>query len=218
MTHPLWPLYDLRVRTARLELRLPAEDEIAALAALAFAGIHEPGEMPFAGPWSVLPSPEFEWGFIRYHWRARGEWAPEHWTLELGVFQDGTPIGMQGMRAGDFARLRAVSSGSWLGRGHQGRGLGKEMRVAMLALAFDGLGAELAETEAFMDNERSIGVSRSVGYEENGTGWLAPEGARRETIRFRMTRDRWPRVRTERDLATVAIEGLEPCLPLFGVG
>jgi hypothetical protein len=27
MGHPLWPIYDLRLRTDRLELRLPNEDE-----------------------------------------------------------------------------------------------------------------------------------------------------------------------------------------------
>ena len=46
----------------------------------------------------------------------------------------------------------------------------------MLAFAFDGLGARVAETEAFLDNAASNGVSRSLGYEENGLGSLAPEG------------------------------------------
>ena len=42
--------------------------------------------------------------------------------------------------------MRTVGTGSWLGRPYQGRGIGKEMRGAVLALAFDGLGAEVAET------------------------------------------------------------------------
>ncbi|HYU50364.1 MAG TPA: hypothetical protein VEO91_10615 [Candidatus Limnocylindria bacterium] len=40
MTHPLWPLFDLRLRTERLELRLPDDDELARLCAIARAGIH----------------------------------------------------------------------------------------------------------------------------------------------------------------------------------
>lgn len=87
------------------------------------------------------------------------------------------------------------------------------MRAAVLALAFDGLGARAALTEAFTDNAASSGVSRSLGYEENGRGSLAPEGTARETQRFRMTVEGW-RSRTR---GPVTIEGLEACLPMFGV-
>lgn len=218
MTHPLWPPYDLRVTTPRLELRLPTEDELAELAEVARAGLHEADEMPFAVPWTALPSPEFEWSFVRFHWRTRGSWEPEHWGLELGVYLDGRPIGAQGLYAADFARLRVVHSGSWLGREFRRRGLGKEMRIAILALAFDGLGAEVAETQAFADNAASIGVSRAVGYEENGTGRMAPQGEARETVRFRLTRERWLRERAARGFPRVGLEGVEPCLPLFGIG
>ena len=55
------------------------------------------------------------------------------------------------------------------------------MRGAVLALAFDGLGAESATTEAFVDNPASAGVSRALGYRPNGTGSIAPEGVARET-------------------------------------
>ena len=86
---------------------------------------------------------------------------------------------------------RTIDTGSWLGQAFQGRGYGKEMRSAVLSLAFDGLGAQIAETEAFLDNHASAGVSRALGYEENGLGSLAPEGVPRETQRFRMTVDDW---------------------------
>jgi len=218
VSHPIWPLYDLRIRTPRLELRLPTEAELVSLAEIALAGIHADAEMPFSIPWTRLPSPEFEWGFVRYHWRTRGEWVPEHWTLELAAFRDGAPIGMQALLAGDFPRLRTVRTGSWLGLASQGRGLGKEMRAAILAFAFDGLGADVAETEAFADNAASIGVTRALGYEENGVGRMAPFGVPRETTRFRLTRERWLRVRAERALPHVTVAGLEPCLPLFGLG
>jgi RimJ/RimL family protein N-acetyltransferase len=216
--HPIWPLYDLRISTPRLELRLPTEAELVSLAEIARAGIHDGSEMPFSVPWTRLPSPDFEWGFMQYHWRARGEWMAEHWTLELGVFRDGAPIGMQALLAGDFPRLRTVRTGSWLGLPSQGRGLGKEMRAAILGFAFDGLSAEVAETEAFADNAASLGVSRALGYEDNGIGLMAPFGMPRETTRFRLTRERWLRVRAERALPHATIAGLEPCLPLFGLG
>jgi RimJ/RimL family protein N-acetyltransferase len=214
MAHPLWPLFDLRLRTERLVLRLPTEDELVALAAVARSGVHAEDEMPFVYAWSTLPSPAFERGFAQYHWLQRARWKPDDWNLELMVTLDGSPIGSQRIFAKEFATMRAVATGSWLGLPFQGRGLGKEMRQAVLALAFDGLGAEVAESEAAVDNPRSSGVSRSVGYDLNGIGRMAPTGVARETVRFRMTREGW----SARPRPLVVIEGLEPCLELFGVG
>ena len=212
MSHPLWPLYDLTLRTERLELRLPHEDEIAALCAVAAAGIHPPGEMPFGVAWTTKPSPRFEREFIQWHWHQRAEWTAAAWSLELAVFLDGRPIGSQALAAREFGTFHAVNTGSWLGQTDQGRGLGKEMRGAVLALAFDGLGAEEATTEAFLDNPASAGVSRSLGYLPNGRGSIAPEGVARETERYRMTRAEWQ----ARDRPPVAIEGLAACRGMFG--
>jgi RimJ/RimL family protein N-acetyltransferase len=211
MTHPLWPLYDLRLQTERLELRLPGEAEIGELCRVARAGIHPPGEMPFGVAWSTKPSPRFEREFIQWHWKQRADWTPEAWGLELAVFLDGRPIGIQSLLARQFATFRAVRTGSWLGREFQRRGLGTEMRGAVLALAFDGLGAEVATTEAFRDNPASAGVSRSLGYRPNGLGSIAPERVARETERFRMTRADW----RGRPRAAVAIDGLEGCREMF---
>ena len=145
-------------------------------------------------------------------WARRATWTPDDWWLNLVVELDGAPIGSQTVRADRFAVMRTVDTGSWLGRGFQGRGLGKEMRAAILAFAFDSLGAQLATTEAFLDNAASNGVSRSLGYRENGFGSLAPEGVARVTQRFRMTAEDW----RSRPRPPVAVEGLEACRPLFG--
>lgn len=212
MTHPLWPLYDLRLTTERLELRLPTEDEIALLCAIARAGIHPPDEMPFGVAWSTKPSPRFEREYIQWHWHQRADWTPQAWSLELAVFFEGRPIGSQSLAAHEFATLRAVDTGSWLGLSHQGSGIGKEMRGAVLALAFDGLGAEVAETAAFLNNAASAGVSRALGYAANGVGRLAPEGAARVTQRFLMTRAAW----SARPRRAVTIAGLEACREMFG--
>jgi RimJ/RimL family protein N-acetyltransferase len=212
MTHPLWPLFDLRVTTERLVLRLPTDDDLVRLAAVARAGMHPVGEMPFGRAWSTLPSPTFERGFAQHHWGARARWTPEAWDLHLLVERDGEPVGGQSIGADRFAVQRTVATGSWLGLPFQRQGIGKEMRSAVLALAFEGLGARVAETEAFVDNAASTGVSRALGYRPNGTGSLAPEGVARETARFRMTLDDWrSRARPE-----VRLEGLEACLDLFG--
>ncbi|HEU4572007.1 MAG TPA: GNAT family protein [Candidatus Limnocylindrales bacterium] len=213
MPHPLWPLFDLRLRTARLELRLPTDDDLPVLAAVARAGIHPSDEMPFGVAWSTVPSPAFERSFVQHHWGARATWRTDDWSLHLAAFVGGRPIGAQSILARRFPELRSVSTGSWLGRPYQGQGFGKEMRSGVLGFAFDCLGAEVAETEAFLDNERSAGVSRSLGYEPNGIGRLAPEGVARDTQRFRMTADGW-RSRPRPPLEVVGFEG---CRELFGL-
>jgi RimJ/RimL family protein N-acetyltransferase len=212
MTPSLWPLYDLRLRTERLELRLPDEDEIAGLCRVARAGIHPPGEMPFGVAWTTKPSPRFEREYIQWHWKQRADWTPEAWSLELAVFLEDRPIGSQSLAARAFPTLRSVNTGSWLGRELQGQGFGKEMRGAVLALAFEGLGADSATTEAFLDNPASAGVSRALGYRPNGTGQIAPEGVARETERFRMTRADW----LGRSRPPVEVVGLEASRELFG--
>ena len=44
-------LYGLRLRTPRVELRLPTHDEMVELRDVAHAGIHPPDEMPFGLAW-----------------------------------------------------------------------------------------------------------------------------------------------------------------------
>lgn len=208
-----WPLFGLRIRSERLVMRLPMDADLVRLMAVAKAGIHPVGEMPFGVAWSTAPSPVFERGFLQHHWGTWAGWAPESWTLNLMVELDGQPIGSQTVHAEQFRIFRTVHTGSWLGQAHQGRGLGTEMRSAVLAFAFDGLGAEVAESSAFLDNLASNRVSRKLGYEENGRGMLAPEGIARETQLFRMTVERW----RSRPRPPVEVQGLDSCRELFGV-
>jgi RimJ/RimL family protein N-acetyltransferase len=207
-----WPLYGLRLRTERLELRLPTDDELIELLDLARAGIHPPDEMPFGVAWSTIPSPGFERGFLQHHWRMRATWSATDWSLNLLTVLDGRTIGTQTVEAKDFAVYRTVATGSWIGRAFQGRGFGKEMRAAVLGFAFDGLGARVAETNAFLDNAPSNAVSRALGYAENGFGSLAPNGVARTTQNFRMTDDLW----RARPRPPLTIEGLDACRELFG--
>ncbi len=207
-----WPLFGLRLRTERLVLRLPTDDHLVHLMALARAGIHPPDDMPFGVAWSTVPSPVFERSFMQYHWSMRGLWSPAKWSLNLVALFDGDPIGSQGIDAEAFAVHRMVSTGSWLGQAFQGRGFGTEMRAAVLGFAFDGLGARVAQSSAFLDNAASNAVSHKLGYEPNGFGSLAPEGVARETQLFRMTDEGW----RSRPRPALTIEGLEACRELFG--
>ena len=213
MTHPLWPLFDLSIRSARLELRLPTDDELVELAAVAKAGIHPPDEMPFAVAWSTMPSPQFERNFVKHHWAMRAEWSPDDWTLNLGTFLGGRLIGSQGFAGRRFAIHRAIATGSWLGQPFQGHGYGKEMRAAVLAFAFDHLGALRAESDAFLSNPQSNAVSRSLGYIENGLAWAAPQDRPVPTQRFLMTAEQW----RSRPRDPIEVTGLDGCRDLFGL-
>ncbi len=211
-----WPLFDLRIRTERLELRLPTEDELAEMCSLAQSGIHDPNEMPFGFAWTDQPSPLFERSFMQYHWSTRATFAPGKWSLDLGVWSsaDGRLMGTQAISTDNFPVLRTVATGSWLAREVQGRGFGKEMRAAVLGFAFDHLGAYWATSGSFVDNPASAAVSRSLGYEEDGLDVLAPRGEARELIRWRMNADQWH----ARERPEVEVTGLERSWDLFGLG
>jgi RimJ/RimL family protein N-acetyltransferase len=210
--HP-WPLFDLRLRTPRLELRLPTDEDLLELLAVARKGVVEPGRDYFLFPWHELPSPAFERQFLLHWWRTRGGWSPQDWVLGLAVLADGRPIGIQDVSARDFAVRRTVVTGSWLGLEFQGRGYGTEMRAAVLALAFDGLGAVAAESGYLPGNASSGRVSEKLGYRIDGRAIANVSGRPLEETRLLVTRESW-----RRDLVAVTIEGLEPCLALFGAG
>jgi RimJ/RimL family protein N-acetyltransferase len=168
MTHPYWPLFDLEVRTPRLTMRY-VDDELAiALASLAAEGIHDPGFMPFAMPWTRAESPQLERDSLKFFWRSRAETSPTKWMVNFAVIVDGTVVGTSGLMADDFSKARQFETGSWLGRRFQGRGIGKEMRLATLTVGFSAFDAEWATTSAWHDNGPSLGVTRGLGYTELG--------------------------------------------------
>jgi len=87
------------------------------------------------------------------------------------------------------------------------------MRAAVLELAFAGLGAEFATSQAFDHNAASYGVSRKLGYRDDGIERHLVRGASTVGRRVRLDRAGWAAHRT----IDVTIEGLEPCLPMFGL-
>ncbi|GAA0357698.1 GNAT family protein [Microbispora corallina] len=207
-----WPLLGLRLRTGRLELRLPDEEELAELADVAAKGVHEPDRRPFLRPWSDLPPAERAREVVQRHWRRRGSWTPRDWSLDLTVFEDGHPVGIQQVGAQDFGILREVRTGSWLGLEHQGRGIGRSMRSAVLHLAFAGLGASEATTMSFADNPAPLRISRRLGYRPDGIARDIVDGEAVVTERLRLTRSDWELT----DRPEVSVAGLGPCLALFG--
>ncbi len=201
------------MRTPRLELRLPTEPELLALARVAEAGIHPPEQMPFRVAWTDgIGKPGFVESFVDHQVTSLRDWTPERWALNLSVQLDGEPIGFQSVRAEGFAESRRVETGSWLGERFQRKGYGTEMRTAVLDLAFTGLGALVAETGYAEGNFQSRGVSAKLGYEPDGEGWESPRGEPVRHLKLALTAARWAEI----PHPPTDIEGLEPCLALFG--
>ncbi len=209
-----WPLFGLRVRTPRLELRYPTDENVAEIAERSVTeGVHDPSFMPFTIEWTDVPPPLQQQRSLQHHWRLRADWQPSSWSCNFVVVVDGQIVGTQSAGAQDFAQLRSVLTGSFLLQPYQGKGVGTEMRAAILHFAFAGLGAELAQTGAWADNHQSLGVTRKLGYEFEGRRRMLSRGAPREMTGFRLTRDAWEAHRRD----DISIEGLEPCLEMFGV-
>jgi RimJ/RimL family protein N-acetyltransferase len=206
------PLYDLRVRTPRLELRLGSHDEIVELGRLAEKGVHPSDEMPFAVAWTDrIGEPDFLDGFAAFHEQHLADWSPDEWNLNLLVWERDTLVGTQSVGARNFATRRQVATGSWIARAHQRRGIGTEMRAAVLELAFRGLGAARAESSWLEGNVASKRVSEKLGYVEYALGTKSPRAAPVVEHGVEIGRETW------RSPVPVTIDGLEPCLPLFGV-
>ncbi|MER7555711.1 GNAT family N-acetyltransferase [Nocardioides sp. NPDC126508] len=208
----VWPLFGLRIRTPRLELRLPTDDELARLAQVAADGVHEPGDRPFLTPWAERSPLERARHVVQGAWAGRGGWRPAAWSLNLTVFVDADPIGVVWLSATEFAERREVSTASWLGLPHHRRGFGTEARLGALTLAFDHLGAAYATSEAFPDNAASVGVSTRLGYEPDGISRDVRDGEVLVSQRLRLGRERWER----NDRSGVEVSGVAPCLTLFG--
>ncbi|WP_307802095.1 GNAT family N-acetyltransferase [Actinomadura violacea] len=208
-----WPLRGIRLTTPRLELRLPSEEELAELADLAARGVHPPGEMPFLTPWTDRPPTDRGRYVIQQHWQRLGTWSPQEWALELAVFHRGRPVGVQDMRARDFALRREITTGSWLGLDHHGHGFGTEMRAAVLHFAFTELGCLEATTASFADNPAPLKISRNLGYRPDGIARDVLNGRTVISQRLRLSRSDWQS--SPRPPVTVTTPN--NCLPLFGI-
>ncbi|MFD4274145.1 GNAT family protein [Streptomyces cyaneofuscatus] len=213
MSHRHWPLHGLRIRTPRLELRLPDEALLDELASVGADGVHAPDRMPFIVPWTDGEPDEVGRATYQHVLGTIAGWTAQDWHLSLSVLHGGEVVGRQDVMGREFGVRREVMTGSWLGLPHQGQGIGTEMRAAALHLAFEGLGARYAVSDARTDNAGSLGVSRRLGYEPDG---LQIEVIRGEAVtlrRVRLDRAGWEKHRS----VDVTVEGLDACRADFGV-
>jgi RimJ/RimL family protein N-acetyltransferase len=213
MTYRYWPLFDLRLATPDLSLRPMAEADLAAIAdALPDDVEQDPASVTYD-----VGDARTGRGIVSHqnYWKSYGTWCPQAWRLNFVVRAVGGEIvGVQELEGNDFLTLRTVDTSSYLVPGARGRGYGRQMRGAVLALAFGPLQARAAITSAWHDNHASLGVSRALGYQPNGQS-LHARGDRVDVMtHMRLLRADW--------LASgvgdrVVISGIEACRPLFGL-
>lgn len=213
MGSSFWPLFELKLATDRLVLRAPRDDDFPALLEAVDAGIHDPDDMPFSVPWTDAEPAVRRMRSVQHWWGHRANWTVDDWHLALAVFVDGRPVGVQSLFAKRFPVLREVSTGSWLTSSVQGQGIGREMRAAVLQLAFEELGAEVARSGAYVDNPASQAVSRAIGYRENGRRREAPRGVPKEMVDFEVARHEW--VAISGRFTPARITGVEACIHMF---
>jgi RimJ/RimL family protein N-acetyltransferase len=170
--------------------------------------------MPFSIPWTRQPPALLQREALKHWWGQRAAWTPESWSFTGAVIVDGEAAGVQDLAGHHFGVTRAAGTGSWLGQRFQGQGIGKEMRAAVLHLLFAGLGGVVAYSGAFEDNGPSLGVSRSLGYVENGDELFDREGAMSRQVKLKLDRSVWEQHRRD----DIEIDGLDACLDWFGAG
>ena len=212
MANRYWPVSDLHLESEQVRLRPVTEADLPALADLRPPDAETDPRLPDFG----VGDPRVAAGVATHqaYWASLGSWRPEAWRLEFAVHVDGHLAGLQELEGTGFVRLRVVETSSWLATGWRGRGVGRAMRLAVLALAFDGLGAQVAETSAWPDNAASLGVSRSLGYVDNGVVRHHDRGRVDDMPRMRLTREVWV---ARHHPHGVRISGLDGCRHLFGL-
>ncbi|MEU4739900.1 GNAT family protein [Actinosynnema sp. NPDC023658] len=205
-----WPFRNLVLRTPRLELRPDDDEGLLELVDVVLDGVHPPDRMPFGVEWTDAPREQLGTNALQHHWRVRSELSPQRWTLNFLIRLAGRVVGAQSLGADDFPVLREVATGSWVGLRHQGRGIGAEMRAAVLAFAFDHLGAVAARSSAFDDNLASHRVSRKLGYRPDGTFSQVRRGEAARQTRLLLTPEEFRRPDWE-----LAVSGVTGCLRLL---
>ena len=213
MSYRDWPMFDIRLTTPDLELRHLREADLGSLAAIFPQDVElDPSSTTYDG---LDSTGNRRVGVYQTYWRGRAGWRPESWALSFGVFRDGELVGYQGLEGDDFSTLRTVDSSSFLTGAVRGRGLGKQMRAAVLTLAFGPLSVRFAITSAWSDNHASLGVSRALGYVDNGVTADRRDDVAGEMAHLRLTSERWTNSGWPQQ---VTVSGVEECMVFFGLG
>ncbi|WP_347354887.1 GNAT family protein [Intrasporangium sp.] len=208
----VWPVHAIRLRTAGLDLQVMREADLPAVVGALPDDVElDPGAPSYPG---LGRAANRRAALARSYWRALGTWSPDDWALPFVVRERGEVVGVQWLEGpAPYRRQRTVDSSSWLVPRARRRGLGTQMRAAVLELAFGHLGAVAAITSAYVENAASLGVSRALGYRETHTSVLEPGS--RVLQHLRLDRPDWPAGGPARP---VDVSGVAGALALFALG
>ncbi len=212
MTNRYWPLFDLRLDSPELTLRPMREADLAVVSDLLPADL----ELDPAATRYGVSDERVSRGIITHqgYWKAYGTWQSSAWRLGFVVSAAGEIVGFQELEGNDFPLLRTVDTSSFLIARARGRGYGKQMRRAVLALAFGPLQAQAAITSAWHDNHASLGVSQALGYRPNGESLHARDDRADVMVHMRLTAADWL---ASGDGDGIRIAGFGACRFLFGM-
>ena len=207
-----WPLGCIRLRNGSVTLRPVRECDLPSLVRLLPDDAeHDPSSVMLEGLDLEANRRRL---FMQSYWKSRASWSVDGWCIMFLATRGDHAVGVQALEADHFPALRTVDSFSWLDTAVRGQGIGTAMRTAVLTLAFDHLHAEAAVSSAREDNRPSLGISRRLGYEDNGVSRsLSPTGPC-TLCHMIIRRDTWMARGHGSD---VLVEGLSGCAPWFGV-
>ena len=203
-----WPFFDLRISCGEVLLRGVTDADLDPLLAVLPDDLEQdPRHQAF-----LDPAADRRRVLVAEIWQHRGLWSPTSWCLDLAVEVDGRVVGVQALEGEEYPLLRTVDSYSWLATSVRGRGLATSMRTAVLALAFEHLGAVAAVSSAEVGNAPSLAVSRRLGYADNGFSRTNSPTGVIELQHVRLVAESWRAIDHD-----VTIEGVGACLPWFGL-
>lgn len=203
-------LFNIKIATTRLELRIPKNEEIQKLGKVLSEGIQKEGEPHFMDESHYKKSAEeHAKGLQEFVHKSINEWNKDNWHIPFAVFYEGKAIGLVTMFSHDFPIARGFGCSYWIGLAYQGKGLGTEAFQTVLSFGFDGLNAREAYAGAYSDNTASLKLMEKLGFIFNGEYWVARQGQAVKDKRMRLPREQWKKPEN------VTIEGFESCKDLF---
>ena len=189
----LWPLFGLRIRSEHLVLRLPTDDELIDLARAGPVRHPRARRDALRRRLDDAAEPRIRERLPASTTGDARDVAPENGGSTSMVERDGESSGPR------RSRPKASRSTTWStpargsARRFQRRGIGKEMRAAVLAFAFDAPRRRVAESAAFLDNAASNAVSRASATNQTGSAGSHPRACRGRPREYRMTGSRLAR-------------------------
>lgn len=193
----VWPVFGLVLESPRLRLHAASARDIVAIGTNSYYG---------SGPrrGAAFTAAEL---FARAVARSVADWEVENWNIVFAVWRDDEIVGLQELSAQDFPRMRIVETPAWVVPEYRNKGIGQEMRRAVLYLAFHELHAVAAHADPLVANHTAIQVNRLLGYMPR-----LDRGPHGDRLPMALTEEAW----RQGSQLSIRVIGLGPCLPLFG--